>query len=82
MWKAVATGEAELGFGFTSNILSIQGVELAGHLPTELQYFAEMTAGVASTAQEAGGAMAFVKYMRTSEAALVLKAKGLIPLAE
>ena len=54
VWKAVATGEAELGFGFTSNILSIQGVELAGHLPTELQYFVEMTAGVASTAQEAG----------------------------
>jgi molybdate transport system substrate-binding protein len=82
VWKAVATGDAELGFGFASNILSVEGVELAGHFPTELQYFVEMTAGVASAAQEADGAVAFIKYMRTPEAASALKAKGLVLPAE
>ena len=81
VWKAVATGDAELGFGFASNILSVEGVELAGHFPTELQYFVEMTAGVGSAAQEADAAKAFIKYMRTPEAASVLKAKGLVPPA-
>lgn len=82
VWKAVATGNAELGFGFASNILSVEGVELAGHLPDELQYFVEMAAGVASGAREAGGAIAFMKYIRTSESASVLKANGLVPSVE
>lgn len=82
VWKAVATRDAELGFGFASNILSVEGVELVGHFPTELQYFVEMTAGVASAAQEADGAMAFIKYMQTPDAASVLTVKGLLPPVE
>ena len=77
VWKSVATGDAELGFGFASNILAVEGVELAGHFPAELQYFVEMTAGVGSAAQAADGAAAFIKYMRTPEAAAALKANGL-----
>jgi molybdate transport system substrate-binding protein len=82
VWKSVASGDAELGFGFASNILSVGGVELAGHFPAELQYFVEMTAGVASAAQAANGAAAFIKYMRTPEAASALKASGLALPAE
>jgi molybdate transport system substrate-binding protein len=79
VWQAVASGEAELGISFTSNLLAARGVQLVGPFPSELQYSVVMAAGIGSTAKEAGAAKAFIEYLLTPEAALVLKAKGLEP---
>ena len=79
VWQAVASGDAELGFGFTSNILSAPGVELAGPFPAELQYSVPLVAGIATAARQAGAAKAFIEYLRTPECASVFKAKGLEP---
>ena len=79
VWQAVASGEAELGFSFTSNLLSAPGVELAGPFPTELQYSVVLAAGIANAAREADAAKAFIKYLQMPEATSVFKAKGLDP---
>ncbi len=80
VWQAVASGEVELGFGFTSNLLSVRGVELAGPFPSELQYSVEMTAGIGVTAKQADAARVFIKYLLAPEAVAAMKAKGLEPV--
>lgn len=79
VWQAVANGEVELGFGFTSNALAVPGVEVAGSFPPELQYYTVMAAGIGGAARQADAAKALIKYLLSSEAAAVIKAKGLEP---
>jgi molybdate transport system substrate-binding protein len=82
VWQAVASGEAELGFGFTSNLLSVPGVQFAGSFPTELQYSVAMVAGIGRAAHETDAAKAFIKFLLAPETVAVLKAKGLEPPAQ
>ena len=81
VWQAVASGDAELGFSFTSNLLSAPGVELAGPFPSKLQYSVVLAAGIGNTARDVDAARAFIKYMGAPEVASLLKAKGLEPFA-
>jgi molybdate transport system substrate-binding protein len=81
VWQAVASGDAELGFGFTSNLLSVPGVQFAGSFPMELQYSVAMVAGIPGTAHETSAAKAFIKFLLAPEAVAVFKSKGLGPPA-
>ena len=79
VWQAVANGDVELGFGFTSNALAVPGVEVAGPFPEELQFPTIMAAGIGSSARQADAAKALITYLLSSEVAAVIKAKGLEP---
>lgn len=80
--KAVAGGEAELGFAVISNIVSERSVELVGRVPSELQYQVVLKAGIAAAAQQADAAKALVTYLTTLESATEFKARGLDPSAQ
>jgi molybdate transport system substrate-binding protein len=79
--QAVADGEAELAFATTINFLSVRGVELAGLFPPELQNWLVITAGVSAAAAQPDAARALIKHLTTPNAAGVIKAKGLEPVA-
>jgi molybdate transport system substrate-binding protein len=74
---AVANGEAEIGMTQISEILPYPGAELVGPLPPEVQLYTVFSAGSSANASDV--AKAFITFLRSPDAAAVLKAKGLEP---
>ena len=76
--KAVAAGEAELGV-FLTNVMNAPGVELAGPFPGDLQQDLVLVGATAAESKSPEASNAFLKFLKTSEAAAVFKAKGVTP---
>jgi molybdate transport system substrate-binding protein len=72
-------GEAEIGVNVIQELLPIVGIELVGPLPGELQLSIVYAASVMSGAKDAAAAKALVDFLRTPEAAAVIKSKGMEP---
>jgi molybdate transport system substrate-binding protein len=76
---SVGKGESELVITLISEILPEPGVELAGGLPPEFQSYLGFAAAPAARARNAQAAQALIKFLDTSAAAGVYKAKGMEP---
>jgi molybdate transport system substrate-binding protein len=76
----VANGEAEIGVQQIQNLISIAGIEIVGPLPGDLQYTLVFAAAIMAGAKNAESAKALVDFLRTPEAATVIKAKGMEPV--
>ena len=61
--EAVASGTAEIGISFTSELLPKQGVKVVGPLPQSIGLVVTYAAAVASGSQQADAARALVTYM-------------------
>jgi len=76
---AVAKGEAELGFTQVSEILPVAGAELAGPLPPGLEVVTVFTMAGAASAREPEAALQLLRFLKTPDAAKVIRAKGMEP---
>lgn len=76
--NAVASGEAELGV-FLINVFAVPGLDIAGPFPDDLQQNLIYEGAATTDALNAAGAKAFIEFLRTPEAASVMKAKGMTP---
>jgi molybdate transport system substrate-binding protein len=75
----VAKGEAEIGFQQIPEILPVQGVQYLGPLPAEIQYITVFTAGIHTSAKQSEAARAWVRFLKSPEAAAHYKQHGLEP---
>ena len=73
----VAKGEAELGAQEFQFLISVAGIEIVGPLPGDLQDTNVFAAAVMASARNAEASKALVSFLRTPEAAAVIKAKGM-----
>jgi molybdate transport system substrate-binding protein len=62
-------------------LLLIAGIEVVGPLPGDLQSTSVFAAAIMSGTKNAEAAKALVDFLRTPEAAAVIKAKGMEPAA-
>jgi molybdate transport system substrate-binding protein len=79
--ELVAKGEADMAVQAISDHLAVQGVELVGPLPAEVQNYVVFTAGVGADVKDPSPAKALIKFLTAPSAVPVLKAKGLEPVS-
>jgi molybdate transport system substrate-binding protein len=79
--EIVARGDAEIGFQQISELLAVKGVDYVGPLPGDAQRTTVFAAGVLTASRHPEAARALVRFLRTPEAARVMKQSGLEPLA-
>jgi len=77
--ELVAAGEAELGLQQIVAILPVEGAELVGPLPGDLQSVIIYAAGVSAGAAEPAAARAVIGFLKTPQAARLIRAKGMEP---
>jgi molybdate transport system substrate-binding protein len=75
----VASGDAEIGINLIQELMPLPGIDLVGPLPGDLQNTLVFTAVIMIGAKDAAAAKALVDFLRTPEAAAVIKAKGMEP---
>jgi len=77
--KFVVSGEADLAAQQISELIAVQGAELLGPMPAELEVMTQFSVGVLRDAKQVEIAKALIAYLRTPEAQTVIKEKGLTP---
>ena len=76
---AVARGEAELGFSQVSELIGIEGAELAGPFPPGFEVRTVFPAAVGTGAREPAAGQALIKFLTAPAAAPVIRSKGMEP---
>ena len=74
--EMVGEGKAEIGLTQVSEILPVAGAELAGPLPPEIQQYTVFPAAIGAAAAQAEAGQALLKFLKSPDAAKVLKAEG------
>jgi molybdate transport system substrate-binding protein len=77
--ELVAKGELELGVVVTTQILTTPGVELAGPLPPEIQFYTVFTAAVSANSKSPDAARDLIKFLTGPTAIPVIKSQGMEP---
>ena len=77
--KLVASGEAEFAIQQKPELISVEGVEILGSLPADINVTTVFSAGVSKDAKESGASMELLKYLESPEATAVFKHDGLDP---
>lgn len=75
--EAVADGKAEIGIQQIAEILAVEGVELGGALPSELQQTTVFSAAVGSGAGDPALARRFIDFLASDTSSQVVTEKGM-----
>ena len=74
----VANGEAEIGVYLIQELIQADGIEFVGPLPRDLQYGSVISAAVMHGTRNPGASTALIHFLRSPDAAAVIKAKGML----
>jgi molybdate transport system substrate-binding protein len=75
----VLRGEADLGIQQMAELMAVDGIDVVGPLPPDIQMITPFVAGIPANASHADAAKAVIDLLTTPEAKRMLKAKGLDP---
>src|ERR1700689_4275591 len=78
--EVVARGEAELGFQQISELKPVQGIDIVGPLPNELQKITVFSAGIATVSKQPDAGKALIKFLASPEARAEIVRSGLEPI--
>jgi molybdate transport system substrate-binding protein len=78
--RAVAAGEVEYGISVMSDIQPVDGVELLGPLPSELQKYITWKGGVTVKAQDQKAGLEFLRFLTSDDFAAIFREKWIEPL--
>jgi molybdate transport system substrate-binding protein len=79
--EIVARGEAEIGFQQVSELKPVEGIDIVGPLPAELQKITTFSAGIASISKEPDAGKALIKFLASPAARGEIVKSGMDPIA-
>jgi molybdate transport system substrate-binding protein len=79
--EIVAHGDAELGFQQISELKPVEGIDIVGQLPPEVQKITVFSAGIASVSKEPEAGKALIKFLASPAAAPTIIKSGMEPIA-
>jgi molybdate transport system substrate-binding protein len=77
--KIVASGEAEIGMVFLSEMMHEPGISIVGNLPRDISTPTGLVGFVSAHAKDAAAARALLAYLSGPEAAVVYRETGMVP---
>lgn len=80
--EIVAKGEAELGFQQIAELKAVEGIDLVGPLPPELQQVTLYSAGIVAGSHDPAAARKLLEFLASPAAAPAIAATGLEPVVE
>lgn len=78
--EIVARGEAEIGFQQISELKPVEGIDIVGPLPDELQKITVFSAGIASVSKEPDAGQALIKFLASPAARAEIIKSGMDPI--
>ena len=75
----VLRGEADIGIQQMAELMAVDGIDVVGPLPADIQMITPFVAGIPANASHPDAGRALIAFLTTPEAKRVLKAKGLEP---
>jgi molybdate transport system substrate-binding protein len=75
----VQRGEADIGIQQMAELMAVDGIDVVGPLPAEIQMVTPFVAAIPTNANHAEAARTVIEFFTTADAKRVLKAKGLQP---
>jgi len=79
--EIVAHGDAEIGFQQISELKPVQGIDIVGPLPEELQQLTVFSAGIATVSKEPDAGKALIKFLASPAARDEIVKSGMEPIA-
>jgi molybdate transport system substrate-binding protein len=73
----VLRGEAEIGIQQMAELMAVEGIDVVGPLPAEIQIVTPFVAAIPTNAAHAAAGGAVIAFLTTPEAKRVIKARGL-----
>jgi len=78
--EIVARGDAEIGFQQISELKPVEGIDIVGPLPDDLQKITVFSAGIATVSKEPDAGKALIKFLASPTASAVIVKSGLEPI--
>ncbi len=78
--EIVAHGDAEIGLQQISELKPVEGIDIVGPLPDDLQKITVFSAGIATVSKEPDAGKALIKFLASPTASAVIVRSGLEPI--